>query len=83
MPDGGKLTIETANSYLDEGYARMNDDVQPGQYVGVFVTDSGTGMSPEICVRHSSHFSPPRISAKGQGWGCLKSTASSNNRVGT
>lgn len=69
MPDGGKLTIETANSYLDEGYARMNDDVQPGQYVGVFVTDSGTGMSPEIVRQAFEPFFTTKDIGQGTGLG--------------
>jgi len=48
MPGGGKLTLETANAYLDRGYASGQEEVAPGQYVMVAVTDTGTGMSPEV-----------------------------------
>ena len=51
MPDGGKLTIETANCYLDEAYCVASMAMlRPGQYVGIFVTDTGSGM-PERCRR--------------------------------
>ena len=47
MPGGGKLTIETANSYLDERYSSANDDIAPGNYVLISVSDSGRGMSAQ------------------------------------
>ncbi len=48
MPGGGKLTLETNNAYLDRSYASGQEEVAPGQYVMVAVTDTGTGMSPEV-----------------------------------
>ena len=48
MPGGGKLTIETSNAYLDRTYANAQEEVVPGQYVVVAVTDTGTGMTPEV-----------------------------------
>ena len=47
MPDGGRITIETANASLDEAYCRQFGDVAPGQYALLSVTDTGTGISPE------------------------------------
>jgi PAS domain S-box-containing protein len=47
MPQGGRLTIETANAYLDEAYAASQSEVVPGQYVVISITDTGVGMSRE------------------------------------
>jgi CHASE3 domain sensor protein len=44
MPNGGCLTIETANTFLDQNYARQFGDVEEGQYVVLCVTESGTGI---------------------------------------
>ncbi len=51
MPEGGKLTVETLNAHLDENYAARHIDVPAGQYVLIAITDTGTGMPPEVVSR--------------------------------
>jgi PAS domain S-box-containing protein len=68
MPEGGRLTIETANSYLDEAYAAANA-TEPGQYVMVAVTDTGTGMSPEVLAKAFDPFFTTKGVGKGTGLG--------------
>ncbi len=68
MPDGGRITIETANKWLDASAARMHD-MPEGQYLSVAVTDTGTGMSPEVIDRVFEPFFTTKPIGQGTGLG--------------
>ena len=68
MPDGGQLTIETANVWLDERGSRERD-MDPGQYVAICVTDTGTGMTPDVLARAFDPFYTTKPIGQGTGLG--------------
>ncbi|MDR6126296.1 signal transduction histidine kinase/PAS domain-containing protein [Sphingomonas sp. SORGH_AS802] len=68
MPDGGRLTIETGNRWLDTRTARERD-MEPGQYVSLCVSDTGTGMTPEVIAKAFDPFFTTKPLGVGTGLG--------------
>ncbi len=68
MPDGGRLTIETANRWIDARTAR-DRDLDPGQYVSLCVSDTGTGMTPEVIAKAFDPFFTTKPLGLGTGLG--------------
>jgi len=67
-PQGGRLTIETANKWLDERAAKVRE-LPPGQYISICVTDTGTGMTPEVIERAFEPFYTTKPLGQGTGLG--------------
>jgi signal transduction histidine kinase/CheY-like chemotaxis protein len=68
MPDGGKLTIETSNRWFDERTA-VQRGLEPGQYVSLCVSDTGTGMPPDVIERAFDPFFTTKPTGQGTGLG--------------
>lgn len=68
MPNGGKLTIETSNAYVDDAFAKEYA-ITPGQYVLLAVADTGAGMPPDVLARSFDPFYTTKEVGKGTGLG--------------
>ena len=69
MPNGGKLTLETKNVVLDENYAAMSSEVNPGNYVMIAVSDSGEGIPANLLEKVFEPFYTTKDVGKGSGLG--------------
>jgi signal transduction histidine kinase/ActR/RegA family two-component response regulator len=69
MPDGGVLTIETANAQIDDGFAARQHGVTPGAYVCLSVSDTGTGMSADTIAKAFEPFFTTKPIGQGTGLG--------------
>lgn len=69
MPSGGTISIRTSNISIDDNYARMNLEAEPGNYVLLIVEDTGVGMEPEVVKRIFDPFFTTKEIGKGTGLG--------------
>ncbi len=69
MPDGGKVTVEASNVFLDDDYCSAHSEIKPGQYVQISLSDTGTGMSKEVVQRAFEPFFTTKETGHGTGLG--------------
>jgi PAS domain S-box-containing protein len=69
MPDGGRLTIETASTSLGDGDTDLSEEMEPGNYTVICVTDTGVGMSPEVAAKVFDPFFTTKPIGQGTGLG--------------
>ncbi len=82
IPDGGILKITASNFLIDENYARMRTEAKVGSYVAIAISDTGTGIPPEILDRIFEPFFTTKESGKGTGLGLSTSLAIVKNHGG-
>jgi PAS domain S-box-containing protein len=69
MPNGGKVTLEATNTFVDQEYCRQNPEMVPGQYVAIAVSDTGSGMSNDVMSRAFEPFFTTKEIGQGTGLG--------------
>ena len=69
IEQGGKVTIETGNAYLDDNYCRAHPELKPGQYAMVAVSDTGSGMTADVLARAFEPFFTTKAAGRGTGLG--------------
>jgi len=69
MPNGGRIRIDVSNAEVDESYIERNPDAKSGNYIAIAVTDTGSGMTPEIVARVFEPFFTTKEIGKGTGLG--------------
>ncbi len=69
MPQGGRLTVRTQNTWIDKAFCLEHPQIEPGEYVVISVNDTGAGIEPEILKRVFEPFFTTKESGKGSGLG--------------